>query len=217
MKKEKLKIIAIITAIVVVIASVIGAVIFIYGELSGKKNEKIETGYVVTVFTNTTENYTLIVPVVVDKNGNLADVMSSVKVVNGTAEIEIINTTYGPAMKIDGRGFIQVYGKKNYLFEDGRLSAILPCNVSLKGNDIYWNENLTKKDYGVSYAVIGNTTIYCSPHKGNISIYLSYWSLHVWEENSRCEGYAISWDVTGKNISAGWNEYIFKIQVVVPA
>ena len=215
--KKNAKYIAMITAIVVVIASVLGAVIFIYGGLSGKKNEEMDSGFYVRIRSDSKENYTIIVPVVVGKKGNLAEFMNSVKVLEGNGSIEIVNTSHGMGMEIKGNGNLYIYGMEDILFKDGRFSMMHPYNGSLGPHESLWRENLTMEDYELHTPVIGNTTMFCAPYEGNISLSLSYWYYYGYEEGGRCKGYHISWKLETEKMLVGWNEYVFRIHLGKPA
>ena len=126
MKKENLKIIALITAVVVVTASVIGAVIIMSGEhdsigeengngtegtgnsTGGNENEGdyvtgIGRDYYVII--DSKGNYTVYVPVVLGRDG-LSYMMDNLTLETGNCTYRIENTTYGLALNITGRGHV---------------------------------------------------------------------------------------------------------------
>ena len=118
MKKENLKIIAMITAIVVVIASVLGAIIFMEGQHEDNE-ENNEGTYIHTIGRNydviidSEGNYTVYVPVVLGSNG-LSYIMENLTLESGNCTYKIENTTYGPALNITGSGYVRLSAEVGY-------------------------------------------------------------------------------------------------------
>ena len=141
MKKENLKTIALISAIVVVTVSVIGAVVLMSGEhesiggengsgtegtgnntgggennSEGNENEgnyvaTMERGYDVII--DSKGNYTAYIPVVLGRYG-LSYIMDNLTLEYGNCTYKIENTTYGLALNITGRGHVMLSAEVVY-------------------------------------------------------------------------------------------------------
>ena len=112
MKKENLKIIAMITAIIVVIASVLGAIIFMEGQ--HEDNEENNEGtyihtigrrYEVTI--DAEGNYTVYLPIPVNETG-ISYLMDNFTLIEGNCTYRIENTTYGLALNVTGREHVRL-------------------------------------------------------------------------------------------------------------
>ena len=132
MKKENLKTIALITAVVLVVASVIGAFVIMSGEHEGigegngnntgggeNNTEENEGTYVHTigreydVIIKSKGNYTLYLPIPVNETG-ISYIMDNFTLVKGNCTYRIENTTYGLALNVTGRGYVEFRAIADY-------------------------------------------------------------------------------------------------------
>jgi hypothetical protein len=103
------------------ISLIILSLVFIYSE---KGTETINDEYKVTILSNgLNETYVVYVPIVINKNDEVAKIMENLKIIDGNGNFEIIETEYGKTLKIEGNqnlSLIAKYGKtKNYVDHPG--------------------------------------------------------------------------------------------------
>ena len=120
MKKESLKIIAIITIIIVVISLLISAVILMSGEHEDNNEEKRTKGtysyslgreYDVSI--DSKGNYTVYLPIPVNETG-ISYIMDNLTLESGNCTYKIENTTYGLALNITGSGYVMFRAEAYY-------------------------------------------------------------------------------------------------------
>jgi len=170
MKKENLKIIAVIT-VIVVIASVLGAFVFISGENNeySEDNEENNEGTYVSVIRRSYEvsidsdgNYTVYLPIPVNETG-VSYIMDNFKLVVGNCTYRIENTTFGLALNITGRGHVALESSADYRQYIENWTVVRTSGVNPKENPITLSmSNITYKrdsaDYKYSNATGYNTT-----------------------------------------------------------
>jgi hypothetical protein len=115
MKKENMKIIAIVISAILLIASIMFAII-IYTPVEHNKPEEPSGGESTytgkfwrdyDLILNSSGNYTVFLPLVLDNSG-ISFIMDNLTLKEGNASFEIVNSTYGPALKVNGSGKIMI-------------------------------------------------------------------------------------------------------------
>ncbi len=158
MKKENLKIIAVIT-VIVVIASVLGAFVFISGENNeySEDNEENNEGTYVSVIRRSYEvsidsegNYTVYIPIVVNETG-ISYLMDNLTIIEGNCTYRIENTTYGLALNITGRGHVTLESSADYKRYVENWEVVKTSGIDPKTHPITLSmSNITyKKDMGL--------------------------------------------------------------------
>ena len=122
---------------------------------------KTEVAYEVMLDTGTSEETTFFLPVPIDEStGEVADVMNELKVVDGTADCKIVDTTHGKALEVRIKAKCALSAEKECGYKGGeeRNEWLYSYNVSM-----FQGINKTKR-WGTVYevwvfAATANTTL----------------------------------------------------------
>ncbi|MDW7775205.1 MAG: hypothetical protein SCH39_02575 [Methanosarcinales archaeon] len=162
-------------------------IILLSSNFNGCLNKSSYIGYSIYVTPTQGSETILIVPLVMDKNsGEIASVMNvKPKFSKGNADLEIINTDKGPAMKIITNEEIVVRFTKDYK-ENG---------AELRQNRILSMTNTTHDEIATSWAYFNST-------KNQTTF---FWiTLRAGDDKKQL------FEISGRNISNGWNQFNVK-------
>ncbi len=70
----------------------------------------IRIKYHINIDASNSTSYHIFVPIVVNKDGNFSEVMNNLSIKRGEGSFNIIETPYGKALNISGKGILSIYG-----------------------------------------------------------------------------------------------------------
>lgn len=95
----------------------------------------------IRIFAHRDGDYILYLPLPVN-NGTSSPVVSHLKLIEGNAQFDIINTSRGNALKIVGNGSIEILGNGHFNIETGAVMTMLNSSAINPGNGqtehTYW-------------------------------------------------------------------------------
>jgi hypothetical protein len=115
-----------------------------------------------------TAEYSLVVPLLQEENGNISPIMKQLSL-TGNGLVQIVNTTYGTALMIHGKGEIMVTSKMW-----GRFQRAFFTMIAQKSGETvrYWIFFTSNKNMDVevdaSGVIFSDTTAFCSSFSGKI-------------------------------------------------
>ena len=177
-KRLKIAMLAITTAILFV------APLFL--PFQGDENEELKMGtvYEIKTIAPDNEDYTLILPIPVDENGNPLPLVRNFHM-EGNGSFEIIHESYGWAIRVCGRGDLIIRGEMYYFSEPNFPSMVNSTGPPIQNPKHPWESKIPR---------YWNTTIYSS--KRYVFLSILYYSYKVC--GHKAEG--ISWG------TPAWNE-----------
>lgn len=164
MQKESKVVIKVLVAFIIVLVLIMYLVyqlIVIETEEDGQSYE-----YEMQIVPEEKGNYTLYVPVIINEDGSVSELMQDINIIKGNATYEIIDTEHGKALKIvtDEEVRIKSSGQKRILWPYlSMLNATKEDRVQENGEVEFW--------------------VYCDKPVGSKNITLNiYFSAEVWSD-----------------------------------
>jgi hypothetical protein len=179
---------------------------FLLNRDEGDSEQTMETEYSIEITSPDDENYTLILPIPVDGNGNPEPVVQDIQVVKGNGTFSVVHESYGWVMIIEGKKDLIIRGDRHYFTEPAVPSMVNSSGPPIQNPLFSWGSEIPG---------YWNTTIYSSKNnlylrvEYSLSRYSSYpsvegvgWETSTWKENEIERG-------TIKIENPGWTELTF--------